>query len=101
MERNNGFNEGSAKMRVNALETINNTSSLWYTCKRRQRIVGISWKEWHMFKKHLAIITKICPQCRKRFKFRNNKIYCSSFCRFKFWALEHPRIKINQEALNG
>ena len=38
--------------------------------------------------------TKICPNCQKEFSFRRNKIYCSSICRFKHWAKEHPRVKL-------
>ena len=33
-------------------------------------------------------------QCENRFISRKNKKYCSSYCRFKIWAIEHPRVKI-------
>ena len=37
---------------------------------------------------------KSCAECGKDFPKKENKKFCSPFCRFKNWAKNHPRIKI-------
>lgn len=38
---------------------------------------------------------RICPQCEKLFMpSRKNKVFCSSYCRFRNWSIAHPRIRI-------
>ena len=36
---------------------------------------------------------KICQECKTQFRYRKNKVFCSSYCRFKNWARLHPRGK--------
>lgn len=48
-------------------------------------------------KKTSKPITQKCLLCNKRFpKTRKDRIYCSTYCKFKNWALRNPRIKIQK-----
>lgn len=42
-------------------------------------------------------VEKTCPQCRERFLGRTNKNFCSGTCRFKYWAIRHPRKLIEED----
>ena len=56
-------------------------------------------KKRYMAKKVLD--ERICPQCSKFFTpKRKDMFYCSSYCRFKLWAKQHPRVKIEEMNLS-
>lgn len=46
---------------------------------------------------------KTCPNCNEVFTGRRNQKFCSKYCRFKYWADRHPRIKTEEisAAKNG
>ncbi len=41
---------------------------------------------------------KTCPNCGEVFTGRRNQKFCSKYCRFRYWADRHPRVKSEEMA---
>lgn len=40
--------------------------------------------------------TCLATDCKKKFDYRSNKLYCSKACGLRQWAKNHPRIKTEE-----